>query len=129
MPMPSTPHMDFTRPAKQESAQVGGATMSQTKGLIEPTNQHSSFSALLAIILSLMFAVVQAGSAQTVKQVFAFSSAHSSPTPGWVIPAQGRDGNLYGTTTGLGIVQSDGTVFKATTTGKEAPLHIFAGTD
>jgi len=67
--------------------------------------------------------------AQTVKQVFAFSNSHSSPTPASVTPVQGRDGNLYGTTSGLGVVQSNGTVFKATTTGKETSLHIFAGTD
>ena len=83
----------------------------------------------VAAILSTVLLFVHAGSAQTVKQVFAFSSAHSSPTPGWVIPAQGRDGNLYGTTTGLGVTVTDGIVFKATTSGKELALHTFDNID
>ena len=78
-----------------------------------------------ASILSLL----QVASTQTVKEVFGFSSAHSSPTPGQVTPTQGRDGSLYGTTSGLGDVVTDGTVFRATAAGKERPLHTFSGTD
>ncbi len=86
-------------------------------------------AASIAVTAALILIVAQVGSAQTVKQIFAFSSTYSSPVPGFVTPAQGRDGNLYGTTTGLGNTQTDGTVFRATTSGKESATHTFKGTD
>jgi uncharacterized repeat protein (TIGR03803 family) len=42
---------------------------------------------------------------------------------------QGHDGNLYGTTSGLGSVFTNGTVFRATTTGEEGAVHTFDGDD
>jgi len=82
-----------------------------------------------AVCASTMLNLLQLASAQAVKEVFAFSSAHSSPGPSQVTPTQGRDGNLFGTTSGLGDVVTDGTVFRATTNGKEGALHTFSGTD
>lgn len=41
---------------------------------------------------------------------------------------QGRDGNLYGTTSGDGV-DIGGTVFKITTKGVVRTLHSFEGTD
>src|SRR5258707_8328228 len=67
---------------------------------------------------------------QTVNEVFSFSSAYSSPGPADTTPAQGRDGAIYGTTSGLGITVTDGAVYRiAGTPGRFTALHDFTGTD
>jgi uncharacterized repeat protein (TIGR03803 family) len=53
-------------------------------------------------------------------------SAAEEPLYGTLV--QGKDGNLYGTTS-LGGTSDLGTVFKLTTTGKLTVLHSFTGTD
>jgi uncharacterized repeat protein (TIGR03803 family) len=68
---------------------------------------------------------------QAVNEVFSFSNAHSSANPEFVTPTQGRDGALYGTTTGRGqTVTTDGTVFRVVTKGgRFTALHNFSGAD
>jgi uncharacterized repeat protein (TIGR03803 family) len=87
------------------------------------------FLVRLTLALIVAFVSEPRGSAQSVKEVVAFSSTQSSPAPGLVIPSQGRDGGLYGTTTGDGDTMTDGIVFRATTNGKEATVHTFTGAD
>jgi uncharacterized repeat protein (TIGR03803 family) len=50
----------------------------------------------------------------------------SGPGAGLV---QGTDGDFYGTTTGGGDLNNDGTVFKITASGTLTTLHVFDGTD
>src|SRR5258707_3579055 len=50
---------------------------------------------------------------QTVTSLYSFPG-HASAEPGSVVPSQGRDGRLYGTTVGVG---TSGTIFAITTTG------------
>lgn len=79
----------------------------------------------LAILL-----LIESAFGQTVNEVFSFSSAHSSPGPLDTTPAQGRDGAIYGTTSGLGLTVTDGAVYRiAGTPGRFTALHNFTGTD
>lgn len=64
---------------------------------------------------------------QTVKEVFGFPG--STPAPGTVTPAQGRNGRLYGTTTGIGRNVTNGTVFSLSPVGKGGTIYTFNGTD
>jgi uncharacterized repeat protein (TIGR03803 family) len=75
--------------------------------------------------------LVSFSSGQTVKVLFSFSNANSSAEPALVTLVQGRDGGLYGTTSGFGrTVTTDGTVFKVSTAGvKFDALHTFTGGD
>jgi uncharacterized repeat protein (TIGR03803 family) len=66
-----------------------------------------------------------ASAAQTVADLHSFTSNGNSQYPDYVTPAQGRDGRLYGTTTGLNY----GSIFRLQTTGGEADLFAFDGTD
>jgi uncharacterized repeat protein (TIGR03803 family) len=68
------------------------------------------------------------GYTQTVTRLFAFSGNDSSAHPGIVVPAQGRDGKLYGTTVGYGTPTSAGSVFRIGTDGVGSTLFNFTGT-
>lgn len=87
---------------------------------------RSSFESKQIVIFTLiLLALSSAGTAQTVRDVYSFTSTNSSQYPG-VVPAQGRDGKLYVTTAGLNY----GSVFRVSTTGKGGTeLHVFDGTD
>jgi uncharacterized repeat protein (TIGR03803 family) len=63
--------------------------------------------------------------AQTVADLHSFTSTGNSQYPYLVTPAQGRNGDLYGTTTGLNY----GSIFRLQTTGAEADLFAFDDTD
>jgi uncharacterized repeat protein (TIGR03803 family) len=63
--------------------------------------------------------------AQTVRDLHSFTSSGNSQYPYLVTPAQGKDGELFGTTTGLNY----GSIFRLLTTGKEADLFAFDDTD
>ncbi len=77
------------------------------------------------------FLLSQALFCQTVSTVFSFSNANSSASPLSAVPTQGRDGAIYGTTSGFGLsVTTDGAVFKIALTNREfSALHEFTGTD
>jgi uncharacterized repeat protein (TIGR03803 family) len=68
---------------------------------------------------------------QAVSQVFVFSNANSSAGPLSVVPTQGRDGAIFGTTSGFGLsTTTDGTVFRIALTNKAfSALHQFSGSD
>jgi uncharacterized repeat protein (TIGR03803 family) len=86
------------------------------------------FCGLVSLLLPLF---IQApASSQTVSGVFSFSSAYSSANPEYGTPMQGRDGALYGTTTGHGqTVTTDGAVFRIAIPGTFKALHDFSGAD
>jgi uncharacterized repeat protein (TIGR03803 family) len=79
------------------------------------------------LILSLTVASTTQATAQTFNVLYSFG-AHTgdSYSPAGLL-AQGRDGNLYGTTV-YGGTYNLGTVFKVTPTGKLTVLHNFDGT-
>jgi uncharacterized repeat protein (TIGR03803 family) len=67
------------------------------------------------------------GFGQTVNDVHAFTAADSSQSPQGV-PTQGRDGNLYGMSSGSSG-SPYGTIFSVTTTGTLSELFAFHFTD
>src|SRR5260370_32217705 len=78
------------------------------------------------VMMSLLLAgivVASSSVAQTVTTLYSFSGQNSSGSPGAVVPAQGRDGRLYGTT--FGPTGGDGSIFRIATTGLEALLYTF----
>jgi uncharacterized repeat protein (TIGR03803 family) len=83
---------------------------------------------LLAAITSFILVFVLIGSAQTVSFVHLFDVTDGQ-YPAFEAFAQGRDGNLYGTTYGGGA-SGDGTVFRQSSTGSgNVVLHSFSGSD
>ena len=85
------------------------------------------FLFVLQAIVLLVFAT--AASAQTFTVLYNFGSTPGDPQepsyPGAI--AQGRDGNMYSTTTSGG--NGFGTVFKITPAGKVTEIHAFSGPD
>ena len=81
-----------------------------------------------AIALLVIAAVSVRAHAQTYTDLYNFGSNSGDPlqpeAPGVI--AQGRDGNLYSTTTDGGA-NNDGAVFKITPEGRLTVLHSFAG--
>ena len=76
--------------------------------------------ALMALIV-----LVGTGLAQSVKDVYSFPAGGNSQFPFGVTPTQGRNGKLYGTTSG----STFGTVFTVQTNGAESDLFVFDNTD
>jgi len=81
----------------------------------------------LFLVLALSVAVSTAAHAQIYTDLLNFDSAHGANPSYPQILAQGRDGNLYGTTAfgndGLGVV------FRVTPSGMARVLHYFNGSD
>lgn len=77
----------------------------------------------------LAFAVLAltAARAQTFKTLVSYDNTNGA-NPGYVYLAQGRDGNLYSTTTGGGA-NGDGTIFKINPSGVLTSLYSFSGGD
>ena len=77
----------------------------------------------------LAFAVLAltAARAQTFKTLVSYDNTNGA-NPGYVYLAQGRDGNLYSTTTGGGA-NGDGTIFKVNPSGVLTSLYSFSGGD
>src|SRR5271154_2995154 len=82
------------------------------------------FSARVELCLSLLF-IAAIGTAQTVKGIYSFPD--TMPSYGGTAPlVQGRNGMLYGTTTGYGRAGFVGaTVFNALTGRGHSVLHSF----
>src|SRR5438132_1102228 len=79
--------------------------------------------------LSLLLLFPHFAFSQGVNEVFSFSNAHSSATPELVTPVQGRDGAIYGTTSGIGSTVTDGSIFRIAVGGKLTAIHNFSGAD
>src|SRR5258708_12386057 len=80
-------------------------------------------------VLSLIALSGSFGEGQTANEVLGFSGNLQS-NGGAMTLAQGRDGKLYGTTSGGGLITTlDGTVFRVSTGGKVTTLHSFGGAD
>jgi len=77
-----------------------------------------------------LFLLSQALFCQTVSTMFSFSNANSSAGP-LSTPTQGRDGAIYGTTSGFGLsTTTDGAVFRIAPVNRQfSALHEFTGTD
>jgi uncharacterized repeat protein (TIGR03803 family) len=61
--------------------------------------------------------------AQTVKTLYSFTGTNSSGNPGFGALVQGRNGKLYGTTSGP--IGTDGSAFVMTTSGNASQLYTF----
>jgi len=72
--------------------------------------------------------VVTMSHAQAYKVLYKFGSKTGDPANPSGVIAQGRDGNLIGTTYAGGSIE-DGTVFQITPAGKLTLLHDFNGAD
>jgi uncharacterized repeat protein (TIGR03803 family) len=83
----------------------------------------------VTIFLSVVLLFPRFAFSQGVNEVFSFSNAHSSATPEYVTPVQGRDGALYGTTSGIANNATDGSIFRIATGGRFTSLHNFSGAD
>ena len=60
-----------------------------------------SSTSLFAIAVTALLAVSPSSThGQTIASLFSFSNMNSSGNPAYVVPLQGRDGRLYGTTVG-----------------------------
>jgi uncharacterized repeat protein (TIGR03803 family) len=80
--------------------------------------------------VTLLFFVTSAAFGQKVRNVFSFPNANSATSPGTITLIQGRDSELYGTTTGYSVTGgTDGSLFKISVGGKFTTLHIFSGAD
>jgi uncharacterized repeat protein (TIGR03803 family) len=77
------------------------------------------------VAVALLFCAVSSHG-QTVTALYNFNGQNSSEYPQAVMLAQGRDGELYGTTTGGGV---DGSIFKVSTSRIFVPLFSFDDTD
>jgi uncharacterized repeat protein (TIGR03803 family) len=82
----------------------------------------SRFFWVILVPLTLL-AIASSSAAQTVTTLYSFSGQNSSGIPGLVVPAQGRDGRLYGTT--FGPSGSAGSIFKASTIAGITQLYTF----
>jgi uncharacterized repeat protein (TIGR03803 family) len=92
---------------------------------VEIVMRLSRFFAAPIISLAVAFASCVACVAQVVTDVYTFTGNSSSSNPGFVTPAQGRDGQLYGTTTGL--PNSNGSIFRLSAAGDFALLDAVNG--
>src|SRR6266498_1267141 len=80
---------------------------------------------LLFLGIAICLALPVSTSAQSVSVLYSFKKNSLSQRPGIVTPAQGRDGSLYGTTTG----SQSGTVFRVSTKGSGGQLFALSGTN
>src|SRR2546430_11354827 len=87
----------------------------------------SRFLVLISVPLAALPLSAGTCPAQVVTDLFTFTGNNSSLNPGFVTPAQGGDGKLYGTTSGL--PSSNGSIFRLTTQGGFTLLYAPQGTD
>jgi uncharacterized repeat protein (TIGR03803 family) len=93
---------------------------------ITSVQRHGDANALVkpAIALAMFLVLAATSLAQTTNLVYSFKSGYSAG-PLYVTPAQGRDGRLYGTTTGE--FGTNGSIFRVTTSGSPSPAIALSG--
>jgi uncharacterized repeat protein (TIGR03803 family) len=84
----------------------------------------SRFLMMMLAVLAIPLLLVGASPAQTVTTVYSFNGADGDD-PNFVVPVQGRDGNLYGTTATSAATAGDGTAWQLSTSGELKVLHTF----
>ena len=89
--------------------------------------QPSRFLVLMLSALGALFSVDGVSAAQTVNTLLNFAGTNGQ-FPVNVTLAQGRDGNLYGTTTGDGVT-SFGSIFRIKPNGGGTTLYKFTGSE
>jgi uncharacterized repeat protein (TIGR03803 family) len=117
-------------------------TISQTSVSLSEASQPAKPSRVMALavaVLALSFAAAICANAQPVKVIHIFDSEDACDTGGPVEPgtpvfsgilAQGRDGNIYGTTAAGGACgYGAGAVYQMTASGNVTVLHSFGGPD
>jgi len=94
---------------------------------------HTNAALILTALMLAVAAATTVATAQTYTDLYNFDGTHGAWPSYSSIVAQGRDGNLYGTTPWGGnssnCYSGCGTVFKITPTGAETVLHNFDGVD
>jgi uncharacterized repeat protein (TIGR03803 family) len=92
--------------------------------------RFSRFPKVMSVLFALLL-LAGVSSSQNVTALHSFSSSGASQGPDFVTPTQGRDGDLFGTTTGLNYssILNDGSIFRLQTTGEAAAPFSFNGTD
>jgi uncharacterized repeat protein (TIGR03803 family) len=88
----------------------------------------STSRSIFALTILLVAASLPSAQAQTYTALHFFNQTDGSASTYPALLAQGRDGNLYGTTSGGGTTPY-GTVFKMTPSGSITTLHTFNSTD
>jgi uncharacterized repeat protein (TIGR03803 family) len=93
---------------------------------LKPFSQHGPLKLWISEIGALILLVCSAvpSRAQSVSDLYSFNDSDSSQYPLATL-VQGRDGRLYGSTTGL----TDGSIFGLTTAGVFTELFVFDGSD
>jgi uncharacterized repeat protein (TIGR03803 family) len=90
--------------------------------------RHPRFLLVILVFSAVLFVLTGSSAAQVVTDVYDFTGNSSSEHPKLMTPAQGRDGNLYGTTYGDENAVSHGTFFRLTPSGV-ANSRSFDGTN
>jgi uncharacterized repeat protein (TIGR03803 family) len=81
---------------------------------------------IFRIAILLVFPLLSVlGFSQTVREVLGFTGNLSS-YGGGMTPVQGRDGKLYGSTTGFGLATTGGSVVRITMGGKASAVYTFS---
>src|SRR5207253_4773022 len=89
----------------------------------------SRFLVAMFLLLAVLFVLTASIAAQVVTDVYNFTGHSSSEYPTLMTPAQGRDGNLYGTTFGDIQAFAYGTFFRLTPSGVENTRYVFDSTN
>ena len=81
----------------------------------------------MGFVFAVLLLLVGTAAAQTVKTLYSFGTFASHPPDA---PVQGRDGQLYGTTSNDFVSNGCcGTIYRVSTSGKAVLLHDFTGAD
>jgi uncharacterized repeat protein (TIGR03803 family) len=82
--------------------------------------RHVTLPGAVSALMIILLGMAQAQSVTTINNL---GSTSASENPVSVVPAQGRNGELYGTTAGAG--GTDGSVFALAISGREAQAYVF----
>jgi uncharacterized repeat protein (TIGR03803 family) len=106
----------------QEKKMTNAIVLSKMAHCLRLKSFHTSAALILTTLMLMVAAATPVATAQTYTDLYNFYLSRFS----YATLAQGRDGNLYGTTA-LGGMNGDGVVFKITPSGKLKALYNFDG--